>query len=247
MHALTLLRDFGQDPASDQARHALDLVRERVTWRGCDPLECQDNVFFEGEIEPCINGQVGAAGAYFGQDVQHIVERLLGEQLADGGWNCDAELGSTRSSFDTTICVLEALLEYEKACGVRSEVTDARRRGQEYLLDRHLFRRLSTGEVIARDRKSGMDWTQFAFPCWWHYDVLRGLDYLRSAGVQPDERVEEAVNLVILKMTPNGRWLLDVEYPGKMLVDLGEQVGSPSRWITLRAYRVLSWYSGLRN
>jgi hypothetical protein len=117
MHALMLLRDMGLDPASDQARRAVGLVRDRVTWRGCGPQECDGNAFFEGELEPCINGQLGAVGAYFDQDVRGIVERLLGEQLPDGGWNCEAASGSTRSSFNTTICVLEALLEYERAVG----------------------------------------------------------------------------------------------------------------------------------
>src|SRR5215468_6542157 len=153
---------MGLDPASDLARRAVGLVRDRVTWKGCGPHECDDNPFFAGEVEPCINGQVGAVGASFGQNVRGIVERLLGEQLTDGGWNCEAENGSTRSSFNTTICVLEALLEYELEVGASPQVTAARQRGQEYLLDRHLFRRRSTGEVIAQDRKGATVWTQFA-------------------------------------------------------------------------------------
>jgi hypothetical protein len=165
------------------------LVRDRVTWQGCGPQEADDNPFFAGEVEPCINGQVAAVGAYFGQDVRGIVDRLLTEQLPDGGWNCEAANGSTRSSFNTTICVLEALLEHEWAVGASSEVAAARLRGQEYLLERRLFRRRSTGEVIERDRKGGAVWTRFTFPTWWHYDVLRGLEYLRRAGVRPDERV----------------------------------------------------------
>jgi hypothetical protein len=117
MHVLMLLRDLGLDPASDQARRATDLVRDRVTWKGCGPQECGVNAFFDGEVEPCINGQVVAVGAYFGQDVRGLVARQLAEQLPDGGWNCEAANGSTRSSFNTTICVLEALLAYERAVG----------------------------------------------------------------------------------------------------------------------------------
>ena len=191
MHVLMLLRDLGLDPASDRSCRATDLVRDLVTWRGCGPRECDGNAFFEGEVEPCINGQVAAAGAYFGQNVRGLVARLLAEQLPDGGWNCEAANGSTRSSFNTTICILEALLEYERAAGRSQEITPARLRGQEYLLDRRLFRRRSTGEVVERDRRGGSDWTRFAFPTWWHYDVLRGLDYLRSAGVPYDERISE--------------------------------------------------------
>src|SRR6516165_9703363 len=237
MHVLWLLREMGLDPASDEARRAVGLVRDRVTWRGCGPKEADDNPFFAGEVEPCINGQVAAAGAYFGQDVQGIVDRLLGEQLADGGWNCDAANGSTRSSFNTTICVLEALLEHEQASGGSPAVTAARLRGQEYLLERRLFRRRSTGEVI------DAAWTRFAFPTWWHYDVLRGLEYLRRAGVAPDERVAEAIDLVASKRDDDGRWPLETQYPGRMPVETDEGEGRPSRWNTLRALRVLDWYS----
>src|SRR5262245_29553547 len=144
MHVLMLLRDLGLDPASDQACCAVGLVRDGVIWKGCGPQECDGNPFFAGEVEPCINGQVGAVGAYFGQDVRGIVDRLLGEQLPDGGWNCEAANGSTRSSFNTTICVLETLLERELSIGSSPEVTTARLRGQEYLLERRLFRRRST-------------------------------------------------------------------------------------------------------
>jgi len=244
MHVLWLLRLLGLDPASAAARRALGLVRQRVTWRGAGPPECDDNPFFAGELEPCINGQVAAAGAYFDQDVNKIIERLLSEQLPDGGWNCEAPHNSMRASFNTTICVLEALLEHERANGGDPAVSEARQRGQEYLLERHLFRRRSTGEAILRDRKGGADWTRFAFPGWWHYDVLRGLDYLRGAGAQPDERSAEAVELVAAKRGGDGRWTLDVAYPGLTPVEIDEGVGRPSRWITLRALRVLGWYSG---
>jgi hypothetical protein len=243
MHVLMLLRDLGLDPSSPQARRAVGLVRDHVTWRGCGPPECDDNPFFAGELEPCINGQVGVVGAYFGQDTRGIVDQLLGEQLPDGGWNCEAANGSTRSSFNTTICVLEALLAHEQATGSNSDVTAARLRGQEYLLERRLSRRRSTGEVIARDRKGNATWTRFAFPTWWHYDVLRGLEYLRLAGVAPDERVAEAIDLVASSRDGDGRWPLETRYPGVMPVAIDEGKGRPSRWITLRALRVLRWYA----
>jgi hypothetical protein len=242
MHALWLLRLLGLDPASAEARQAVGLVVDRVTWAGSGPEECAANPFFAGEVEPCINGQVATAGAYFGQNVGSLIGRLLGEQLADGGWNCEAEYGSTRSSFNTTICVLEALLEYERIGNGTPEVTAARLRGQEYLLERRLLRRLSTGELIVRDRKGDGVWTRFAFPTWWHYDVLRGLEYLRGAGVPPDDRVTEAIDLVVSKRDADGRWPLEIVYPGVMPIALDEVVGQPSRWNTLRALRVLRWY-----
>ncbi len=165
------------------------------------------------------------------------------KKLSDGGWNCEAENGSTRSSFNTTICVLEALLEYELRIGSSPEVTEARLRGQEYLLERRLFRRRSTGEVIERDRKGNATWTRFAFPTWWHYDVLRGLEYLRRADVAPDERMAEAIELVASKRAGDGRWPLETRHPGVMPVETDEGEGQPSRWNTLRALRVLEWYS----
>jgi hypothetical protein len=241
MHVLMLLRDLGLDPDSDQARHAVGLVRDRVTWKGS--AQYDGNPFFAGEVEPCINGQVAAVGAYFGQDVRGIIDRLLAEQLPDGGWNCEAENGSTRSSFNTTICVLEALLEYELTNGSNSRVTEARLRGEEYLLERHLSRRRSTGEVIERDRKGGTSWTQFAFPTWWHYDVLRGLEYLRRAGVTHDDRIAEAIELVASKRDDDGRWPLELLHQGEMPIKIDEGVGRASRWNTLRALRVLKWYS----
>jgi hypothetical protein len=240
LHVLMLLRDLGLDPASDQARRATDLVRDRVTWKGCGPQECELNAFFDGEVEPCINGQVAAVGAYFGQNVRSLIARLLAEQLPDGGWNCEAASGSTRSSFNTTICVLEALLAYERAGGGSQEIIEVRLRGQEYLLERRLFRRRSTGEVIERDRKGGSEWTRFAFPTWWHYDVLRGLEYLCSAGVAYDERMAEAIELVASKRNGDELWPLETRYPGVMPIEMDEGEGQPSQWNTLRALRVLN-------
>src|SRR4051794_27192667 len=165
---LQLLREFGVDPASDRVRKAIGQVRERCTWGH----EFGDSPFFEGEVEPCINGRVLAIGSYFGEVSDRLVDRLLQEQLSDGGWNCQAP-PSRRSSFHTTICVLEGLLEYETAKGPRPDVTAARLRGQEYLLERRLCRSQSTGQIIIHDRKtkSPAAWSQFSFPTRWHYDI----------------------------------------------------------------------------
>ena len=236
MYTLVFLRDLGLDPRSPRARAAIDRVRDHVTWGpefGASP-------FFEGEVEPCINGRVVAIGAYFGERSDRLVDRLLSEQLGDGGWNCEAERGSVRSSFHTTICVLEGLLAFERAFGGMPPVTDARKRAQEYLLERRLLRRLSTGAMI-EDRKGDQDWTQFAFPPLWHYDVLRALDYLRAAGVRPDARVEEAVTIVVQRRRRDGRWLLDLRHQDTLHEELAGAVGEPNRWISLSALRVLDW------
>ncbi|HEY4633742.1 MAG TPA: hypothetical protein VIH00_07470 [Candidatus Limnocylindrales bacterium] len=237
-HVLELLRRFGLDPDSEEAQRAIGLVRDHVTWR--DPsfeTPWADNRFFEGEVEPCINGNVVATGAYFGVDMTPLVDRLLGEQLADGGWNCEVENGATVSSFGTTINVLEGLLEHERATGGSVEVRAARRRGEAYMLERRLFRRRTTGEVI------DPSWLQSSFPTWWHYDVLRGLDYLRDAEVAPDERVAEAIGVVEGQRDPDGRWPLQNVHEGETLLRM-EDEGTPSRWNTLRALRVLRWHDG---
>ncbi|OGN89403.1 MAG: hypothetical protein A2Y88_04195 [Chloroflexi bacterium RBG_13_48_10] len=230
-YALLLLRDMGLEPTSEQARKAVSLVRHKVTWG----QEHGNSPFFEGEVEPCINGRVLALGAYFGGASDQLVDRLLSEQLEDGGWNCEAP-PSRRSSFNTTICVLDGLLAYENAKGACTAVTDARLRGQEYLLVRGMFRRLSTGEVIDRS------WLRFSFPPTWHYDVLRGLDYLRSARVEPDEQVIEAVDLVAKKQHQNGRWPLQNPHLDQVNFAMEGPAATASRWNTLRALRVLDWY-----
>ena len=239
--ALSMLRDMGLDASSEVARKAIRLVRDNATWHSRGPWH--GNPVFAGEVEPCINGRVVTVGSYFGVDVIGIVERLLDEQMADGGWNCEQENGSTRGSFHTTINVLEGLLEHERAIGGSAEVTAARERGQEYLLERRMLRRLSSGELI------DPAFTLFSFPTGWHYDVLRGLDYLRAAGVPPDARVAEAIDLVRSKRDAEGRVPLENPHESEMVTarvrdlgfDMDEREGRPSRWNTLRALRLLQW------
>jgi hypothetical protein len=230
MDALALLREMGLDPSSAQARRAISRVKAHLTWETLG-----HRAYFDGETEPCINGAILAFGSYFGERCDRIVDRLLGEQLADGGWNCEAP-PSTRSSFHSTIRVLEGLLEYERRWGAASVVTEARRKAHEYLLERRMLRRLTTGEVIDRA------WTRFAFPTVWHYDVLRGLDYLRSAGFEPDERVTEAVEIVEARRHQNGRWPMNHLHPDRLRFPLESEIGRASRWNTMRAMRVLKWY-----
>lgn len=231
-YSLLLLRDFGLNPAGREARSAIGPVRKNSRW------EEGNQPFFVGEVEPCINGMVVALGSYFGENVENVVERLAGEQLPDGGWNCEAERGSTRSSFHTTICVLEGLLEHERATGGTPDSWAARSRGEEYLLERRLLRRKSTGTLV------NPDWLQFSYPTRWCYDALRGLDYFRNAGGAPDGRMEEAVESVRSKQQTDGRWRLENTHPGKVHFPLEDGDGQPSRWNTLRALRVLRWYAG---
>jgi hypothetical protein len=229
--ALALLKDLGPDPASEPVRCAIGRVREHITYYQLD-----GRPFFDGETEACINGRILAAGAIFGADCDRLLNRLLGEQLEDGGWNCEAP-PSTRASFHSTICVLEGLLDYETARGATAAVTHARHRAQEYLLERRMLRSLTSGDVI--DRR----WTRFAFPVTWRYDVLRGLDTLRRAGVKPDARIAEAVALVEERRHQNGRWPLNLVHKDRVGLDFAMEAGAgrASRWVTLRAMRVLDW------
>lgn len=238
LYSLAVLMDLGLDPASKQARRMIERVDKRLVfpWRDNRP-------FLHGETEPCINGRILAIGAYFKEPNRALAKQLLSEQLEDGGWNCEAQLESPkrprsrRSSFHTTICVLEGLLAYERACGKSRAVGKARERAETYLLERRMFRSLRTGEVI--DQR----WLRFSYPTFWHYDVLRGLDYLRSARIEPDSRVDEAIEIVTRRRHQNGRWPLNLLYSEKIPLNMETAVGGASRWNTLRALRVLRWYN----
>ena len=227
--AMMQLYDFGLDPTTETAREMTALVAQNCRW------EYNNEPFFHGEVEACINGRAVTLGAYFGADVDGVVTRLLDDQLDDGGWNCWTEDGATVSSFHSTICVLEGLLEYERAHGESDQLSTARRGGEEYLLQRALFRRKSTGEVVDEA------WLQFSFPTRWHYDVLRALEYFRTADVR-DPRLAEAVDLVRSKQQDDGTWLLENSHRGAVHFDLDDGDGRPSRWNTLRAARVLDWW-----
>jgi hypothetical protein len=232
LYALVTLKDLGLDPTSKAARKMIDRVDKRLVFK---PLN--NRPFLHGETEPCINGRILGLGAYFKEPNDALAEQLVGEQLEDGGWNCEAPR-SRRSSFHTTICVLEGLLDYERAGRSSAAVTKARKRAESYLLDRRMLRSLRTGEVI--DKR----WFRFSFPTFWHYDVLRGLDYLRDAGIKPDSRVSEAIGIVIERRHQNGRWPLNLLHPEHIPLEIETGVGRASRWNTLRALRVLRWSNG---
>jgi hypothetical protein len=235
LFSFQLLRATGVDPKDPAVEAAAARAGAGFRWHeslGGKP-------FFEGETEPCINGGALALGGYFGHPSEDLARRLIGEQLEDGGWNCDAPK-SVRSSFHSTLCVLEGLLEFQRAAGSSPEIEAARRRGEEYLLERNLFRRRSTGEV------ANPEFLELAFPPRYHYDVLRALDYFRAAFVEPDARMDDAVHYLESRCQLDGRWLLDRAYDEALDFPCGETIGEPSRWNTLRALRVLRWHAGGR-
>ncbi len=225
-YTMLLLRHLGIDPKDNRMHAATSLVEERVTMSG---------PFFQYSTETCITGMVLALGSYFLDDASLLPqpERLFERQRADGGWNC--QVSSTRSTVHTTISVLEGLLEYERAIGGDPAVEAARERAHEYFLERRLMYSLRTGELV----KSR--WLLMSFPPRWHYDVLRGLDYLRDAGAEPDPRCDAAIEMIRSKRRANGTWPLQGRHAGEVHFEM-ESPGEPSRWNTLRVLRVLNWY-----
>jgi hypothetical protein len=232
--SLSLLREFGLDPASDRIRRAVELIGANSRW------DHAGQPYWEGEVEECINGRTVADGAYFGVDVSSIAGRLAGERLDDGGWNCERINGSVRSSFATTINVLEGLLEYQRATGGTPQSREARKSGEEFLLERRLFRRLSTGEPADEQ------FLCFVHPNRWRYDVLRALDYFRCAaalaGAAPDPRLDEAIGHIRSRRLDDGTWPLDWRLAGRVWFEVDDGAGQPSRWVTLRSMRVLRWW-----
>jgi len=207
----------------------------RLVERNCS-WECDGRPFFAGEEDCCINAGTILIGTYLGVDVDPVVQRLLADQMPDGGWNCWAETRPAPSSFASTLDVVGALLSWERRTGGAEEVDQARRRGEEYLLRRNLFRSLRTGKVV--DSR----WGRFSHPPRWHYDLLKATEHFANCGGAPDPRVAEAVERVRAKRRPDGRWPLENTHPGAVHVRFEGPDGTPSRWNTLRALRVLRWY-----
>jgi hypothetical protein len=231
--ALQQLREFGLDPAGEDARRAVALVRDNVRW------EANRAAYFDGEVEPCINGVALANAAYFGQGGNAIVERLLDGRLGDGGWNCRRHRRPYphHSSFNTTFNVLDGLREYiELAGGVRREdVLAAERAALELVFQHRLYKSDKTGEVIHKN------FTLLSFPPRWHYDLLRGLEYFARAGAPRDSRAQDAIDVLNQRRLDDGRWPVQHKYSGKVFF-ARETLGRPSRWNTLRALRVLRWW-----
>ena len=229
-YSLLLLRHYEPDPGDERVVDAVDRVRDQVDMRG---------PFFEYSREMCITGMVLALRSYFFADPGDPpqIAHILDSQRADGGWNCD--ISSDVSSFNTTLSVLEALAEYERAVGGEPGLAVARDRAHEYLLERRLMYSLSTGELINRR------WLLLSFPPRWFYDILRALDYFRISGIDPDPRMEEAIEVLRSKQRADGTWPLQGRHPGKVHFEMEDGAGKPSRWNTLRTSRVLRWYENL--
>ncbi|MEE6310416.1 hypothetical protein V1634_26605 [Plantactinospora veratri] len=199
--------------------------------------------YWGGEVDCCINSWTLSNGLWLGADVDGLVDWFLAHRLADGGWNCEWVQGATRSSFHSTLNVLKGLLDYERVTGDSARASDARRGGEEYLLTRGLYRRLSTGEPVG-------PWAlRLAYPFLWFYSVLNAADYFRAAalhdGTAPDERMAEAIARLRVARQPDGTWLQERRHPGQVWFEVDVPAGQPSKWLTFFAARVLGWWDDL--
>lgn len=232
--SLNALREWGVDATvlTDTA----DRLAKNSRW------EYDDLPYWGGEVDCCINSYTLSNGLWLGADVDGLVDWLLTHQLSDGGWNCEWVDGSVRSSFHSTLNVLKGLLDYERATGDAARVREARRAGEEYLLVRHLYRRLSTGEPVA-------PWVnRFAYPFRWFYSVLHATSYFRAAslhdGTAPDPRMADAIEQIRAARRPDGTWLQERRHPGRVWFEIDVPAGEPSKWLTFHATRVLEWWDG---
>ncbi len=192
--------------------------------------------------ETCVTGMVLSILAHFRYPdprLHTLAEHLLGQQMADGGWNCESYKGATHSSFHTTISVLEGLREYEAiAPGEAARLQAAQSRGREFLLQHKLYRSHRTGEVVSPSM------TRFPFPPRWQYDVLRAVDYFQRVDADRDTRLEDPIALLLGKRKADGRWSAYRGPSGRIFFEM-EKGGEPGRWNTLRALRVLRWWGNL--
>ncbi|NNF55104.1 MAG: hypothetical protein HKN03_11765 [Acidimicrobiales bacterium] len=232
-YTLLLLHRLGLEGGNEQARRGTELL-----WNAAR--------FYDGGInlaktirqpETCITGMLVLLASAFGsrdQRVDDTVAWLLEQQLADGGWNCDAiRRGATHGSVHTTITVLEALLEYQNAGG-QIEVGLAMAAGREFLLIHRLYKSHRTGDVI------DLAFTRFPFPPQWHYDIMRGLEHFRAAGADRDPRMLDAIEVIRNARRSDGKWPMYRSYSGRHWFRM--EARGPSRWSTLRALRVLDWW-----
>jgi len=229
---LNALRDWGLD-ASALAGTA-GLLAGSCHW------EYRDLPYWGGEVDCCINAYTLANGAWLGADVSRLADWFPGHQMTEGGWNCEWVAGSTRSSFHSTLNVLNGLLSYEALTGGTGALRAARKAGEEYLLRRRLLRTLSTGELVG-------PWvTTFAYPFRWEYSAVRAVGYFLAAarhdGTRPDERLADAIDVIRAARRPDGTWLQQHRYPGRAWFEVDVPPGEPSKWLTFYGTRALTWW-----
>lgn len=196
--------------------------------------------YWGGEVDVCINSYTLASGAWLGADVSQLKEWFPRHRLADGGWNCEAQEGnSTRSSFHSTLNAVRGMLQYEQITNDH-DLRSTRHDGEEYLLERRLMYRASTGELV------GDFVMRFVYPNRHRYSVLAALDHFRESSqfedAAPDPRLGKAIEIVRATRQADGTWLQTTPLPGRSWFDFDVPEGEPSKWLTLIGTRVLEWW-----
>ena len=233
-YTLMTLKLLGLHPGNQQAKTAAQLLLDRGHYH-----DGGINFFASmQQSETCVTGMVLSMVSWFKIDdhrVHDLKDHLLGQQMKDGGWNCQSYQGDKHSSFHTTISVLEGLHDYQQNSENRAEeLLVARRRAHEFLLQHHLFRSDRTGQII--DERM----TRFSFPPRWRYDIMRALEYFASIHHPHDPRFCDAIQ-ILKKKQKNGKWPMQARHSGREFFTL-EKAGSPSRINTVRAMRILNWW-----
>ena len=231
LYAIVVLMDFGLDPASKQARKMIDRVDKRLVFK-----RLNNRPFLRGETEPCINGRILGVGSYFKEPNDALANRLLGEQLQDGGWNCEAPKAGALRSIPPSACLKDCSHTNEQGANRQPLLRPARG-------PRTICSNAACSVPFEPAKSINKRWLRFSFPPFWHYDVLRGLDYLRNAGVKPGDRVLDGIEIVMERRHQNGRWPLNLLHPEYIPLQVETDIARASRWNTLRALRVLRWYN----
>jgi hypothetical protein len=231
---LKSLHDWGMNPTILRERDTVNLLAANSRW------EYDDLPYWDGEVDCCINAWTLANGVWLGADVSKLADWFVEHRMEDGGWNCEWVEGSTRSSFHSTLNSIKGLLAFEEATGGTPATHEARERGEEYLLERNLFQRLTDGEVVG-------PWAlQFSYPFQARYSILNAADYLRQAsshdGTRPDPRMAEAIERIRAARQPDGKWIQEGRKPGRVWFEVDVPAGEPSKWLTLIGTRVLNWW-----
>ena len=224
---LNSLREWGLDAAV--LRGTAELLAENSRW------EYDDLPYWGGEVDCCINSWTLSNGLWLGVDMTGLADWFVEHRLPDGGWNCEWVEGSKRSSIHSTLNSLKGLLDHEVTTGGTDATRAARRSGEEYLLERGLLRRVTTGERITE--RAG----RFTYPMRWFCDALNATDHFRRAD-RRDDRMAEAIDLVRAARQPDGTWLQTPRDPGEVWFEVDVPPGEPSRWLTLFGTRVLAWW-----
>jgi hypothetical protein len=237
-YTLLDLKNLAVSPLTQPVKSTIEMVLE--TEKGSDGGINPSATIKQSDV--CMSGMFLNVASYFRTDeqpLQSVIDFILSQQLSDEGFNCQFNRsGAVHSSLHSTLSVIEGINEYARNGYTYrlSALQRAEQDSREFILRHRLFRSDHTGEII--DRKMLM----LSYPSRWRYDILRAMDYFRAAGVAYDRRMEDAFTMLLNKRRSDGTWPLQARHPGQTHFEM-EQTGTPSRWNTLRALRVLKHFN----